>query len=135
MRRFAIAIGVVVGIAIALIVRHRRAPSERAEAVVLRGAMARAGVSVDLYLPAPGQPAPWIVFAEERPRADIGDAMQRRGIAVAVVSFAATGKEPTPRAVEGVADIVRDLGRRTKEYGLVERPFLVGNEAGASLGK
>ena len=68
MKPWAIAIGVVVGIAIAFLVRHRRAPSERTEAIVLRDLMVRDDVRVDLYLPTPGKPAPWIVFADEAPR-------------------------------------------------------------------
>jgi len=132
-RRWAIAIGVVVGIAIAFIVRHWRAAPERTEAVVLRGVITQDNVLVDMYLPASRKPAPWLVFAEERARPSVGEEMQRRGIATALVSFTARQGEDTPRNGERVAAVVRELMRRTKEYRLVANPVLAGNEAGASL--
>lgn len=134
MKRWAIAIafGFIAGIAMALWVRHRHGSSERTEAVVLRNAFERDGLRTDVYLPAPGKPAPWIVFAEDQARPDVAEAMQRRGIAVALVSFAIP-KASAASVSEGVADIVREMGRRTTEYGLVGHPILVGNGPGASL--
>jgi hypothetical protein len=151
-RGWAITIGVVVGIAIALFVRQRRATPERTEGagnqigrsaagesagnqpVVLRDAIDSDDVRVDMYLPARGTlPAPWMVFAEERARTGVAEEMQRRGIAVALLSFATHEGEPSQRTGERVAEVVRELARRTSEYGLVPKPVLAGNEGGASL--
>ena len=137
-------IGVVVGAVIGE--RRARAPiaTPRHDAVVLHGVLTRADVRVDLYLPAPSEkPAPWMIFAHERgwPAPDekertgaaIADALQRRGIAVAVVSFDVTDERPIDRQGEDVAEVVRELGRRASEYRLVAEPVLAGEQLGAAL--
>ncbi len=142
-------IGVVIGAMRGLAIGERRARSSlataRHDAVVLHDVVTRAGVGVDLYLPVPSDnPAPWMVFAHERgwPAPDekertgvaIAGAMQRRGIAVAVVSFDVTEERPLDRAVsEDVAEVVRELARRAPEYGLVAEPVLAGEQLGAAL--
>lgn len=119
----------------------------RTDAVVLHELVKRETVRVDLYVPkrsaSPPFVAPFIVFAHERgwPAPDekervgaaFADAMQRRGIGVAVVSFDVTEAHPLARATEEVADVVRDLARRASEHGLATEPVLAGDEAGASL--
>jgi hypothetical protein len=90
----------------------------------------KAGVQVDMYLPSrPPSPAPWLIFAAERSSASAGiaEAMQRRGIAVGVLSFAATTEPRT------VAASIRELTARAADWGLDARPTLAGDERGASL--
>ena len=78
-----------------------------------------------------GWPAP---DEKERTGVAIAGAMQRRGIAVAVVSFDVTEERPLDRAVsEDVAEVVRELARRAPEYGLVAEPVLAGEQLGAAL--
>lgn len=141
-------IGVVVGAMRGLAIGERRARSSlgtpRHDAIVFHGVITRAGVGVDLYLPLPSdKPVPWMVFAHERgwpapdekERAGVGiaDAMQRRGIAVAVVSFDVTDERPVDRQAEDIAEVVRELVRRATEYGLVAEPVLAGEQLGAAL--
>jgi hypothetical protein len=107
-------------------------------------ASARDDVHVDLYLPIPGaKPAPWMVFAhergwpapdeKERAGAGIADALQRRGIAVAVVSFGISDAHPFFAQADAVAGVIKELVRRAGEYGLASEPVLAGDELGASL--
>ena len=114
------------------------------DAVVLHDVISRAGVRVDLFLPARGaQPAPWMLFAHERgwPAPDekertgvaIANALQRRAIGVAVVSFDVSDERSLDRNGEDVAEIVRELARRSAGYGLVSAPVLAGEELGATL--
>ena len=111
---------------------------------VLPELAAKSDVHVDLHLPVPGErPAPWMVFAHERgwPAPDdkertgaaLADALQRRGIAVAVVSFGISDAHPFHAQAELVAGAVKELSRRAREYGLVAEPVLAGEELGASL--
>jgi hypothetical protein len=99
---------------------------------------------VDLHLPIPGdKPAPWMVFAHERgwPAPDdkertgaaLADALQRRGIAVAVLSFGISDAHPFHAQVDVVAGAVKELARRAHDYGLVAEPVLAGEELGATL--
>ncbi len=115
-----------------------------ARASVVQGLISRDDVRADLYLPVPGdKPAPWLVFAHERgwPAPDekerigpaIADALQRRGIAVAVVSFGISDAHPFPAQAEVVAEVVKELARRSADHGLVRDPVLAGDELGASL--
>ena len=151
MRRWAVALGVLVGVVIGVVAAMRlrpapitTAPAQRSVAVVLHQVIARETVRVDLFLPKPGaSPAPWMVFAHERgwPAPDekeregaaLADAMQRRGIAVAVVSFEIKEGWPITRAAEEVAEVVRELARRAPEHGIAAEPVLAGDELGASL--
>ena len=116
----------------------------RAEAVVLHDLVVRSGVRVDLHLPdAKSRPAPWMIFAHERgwPAPDekertgvaIADALQRRGVAVAVVSFDVSDDHPLDRACEDVAAVVRELAIHSADHGLVAEPALAGEELGATL--
>jgi hypothetical protein len=141
------ALGVMVGYGLGA--RSARAPIASAasaprDAVVLHDVITRAGVRVDLYLPARGaQPAPWMLFAHERgwPAPDekertgvaIADALQRRAIGVAVVSFDVSDERTLDRNGEDVAEVVRELARRSAGYGLVAEPVLAGEEVGATL--
>ena len=115
-----------------------------ARAGVVHGLISHDDVRADLYLPTPGdKPAPWLVFAHERgwPAPDekervgpaIADALQRRGIAVAVVSFGISDAHPFPSQVAVVAEVVKELAHRSSDYGLVAEPVLAGDELGASL--
>ncbi|MDB5217876.1 MAG: hypothetical protein JWO86_5803 [Myxococcaceae bacterium] len=142
------AIGLVVGLVRGVAIGERRAravvTTQRHDAIVLHDVVTRAGVRVDLYLPPPSEkPAPWMVFAHERgwPAPDekertgiaIADALQRRGIAVAVVSFDVSDERPLDRGGEDVAEVIRELARRATEYGIVAEPVLGGEQAGATL--
>lgn len=142
---FALAVGVMIGVGIGER-RRTRGPvaTSRHDAAVIHGALARDGVRVDLYLPVPAeQPAPWLVLAHERgwpapdekERASVGiaDAMQRRGIAVAVVSFDVSDEQPLERRALVVAEMVKELARRSADHGFVPEPVLAGEEAGATL--
>ncbi len=113
-------------------------------ASVIHDVVARDDVHVDLHLPVPGdKPAPCLVFVHERgwPAPDdkervgagIADALQRRGIAVAVVSFGVSDAHPFPGQVEAVARAVKELVRRASEYAIAAEPVLAGDELGASL--
>ena len=113
-------------------------------ASVIHDVVARDEVRVDLHLPIPGdKPAPWLVFAhergwpapddKERAGAGIADALQRRGIAVAVASFGVSDAHPFPGQVEAVAGAIKELAGRASEYGLLAEPVLAGDELGASL--
>jgi hypothetical protein len=113
-------------------------------ATVIHDVLTRDEVRVDLHLPIPdGKPAPWLVFAhergwpapddKERTGAGIADALQRRGIAVAVVSFGIGDAHPFRAQAEVVAGVVKELVRRSGEYGLVSAPVLAGDELGAAL--
>ena len=104
----------------------------------------RDDVHVDLHLPTPGdKPAPWMIFAHERgwPAPDdkertgaaLADALQRRGIAVAVLSFGISDAHPFRAQAEIVAGAVKELARRAREYGITAEPVLAGEELGASL--
>jgi hypothetical protein len=148
-------IGVVIGAVRGLAIGEQRARSAlateahdaaaRHDAVVLHGVVTRAGVGVDLYLPvASDKPAPWMVLAHERgwPAPDekertsvgIADAMQRRGIAVAVVSFDVSDERPVDGVVaDDVAEVVLELARRARGYDLVAEPVLAGEQLGAAL--
>ena len=125
------------------------ATSSRAIAVpprasVIHDVVGRDDVHVDLHLPIPGDhPAPWLVFAhergwpapdeKERAGAGIADALQRRGIAVAIVSFGVSDSHPFPSQVEVVGGAIKELARRASEYGILAKPVLAGDELGASL--
>jgi hypothetical protein len=139
-RRLAIAIGLVVGLAMALLLRFRNAaspaltePRERKAATIVPGILAREGVRVDMYLPAESVPAPWIVLAEDRACPAIAAAMQQRGIAVALVSPTGPRDEDSHRLAERFAGAVRALAPFTKKLNLQEAPFLAGTGSGASL--
>ena len=116
----------------------------RAEAVVLHDHIVRSGLRVDVYLPAAtSQPAPWMIFAhergwpapdeKERTGAGVADALQRRGIAVVVVSFDVTDDHPLDRACEDVAGAVRDVALRFVDHDVAGDPVLAGEELGATL--
>ena len=141
-------LGAVIGVKTGVRMGERRAEAPAAttrhDAVVLHDVLARPGVRVDLYLPVPAdRPAPWMLFAHERgwPAPDekertgvaIADALQRRAIGVAVVSFDVSDERPLDRAGDDVAEVVRELSRRSAEYGLVAEPVLAGEELGATL--
>ena len=147
-----IAIAILVGVGIGVVIERRlgaHAPAasdatKRSDAVVFHDVIARPPIHVDLYLPKPSdRPAPWLVFAhergwsapddKERTGAGIADAMQRRGIAVAVVSFDEAEARPLAKCGEDVAEAVRELARRAGEYGFVAEPVLAGDDRGASL--
>ena len=116
-------------------------------AAVFHDVAAREGIHADLYVPRSGDknalPAPWIVFVHERgwPAPDekeregpaIADAMGRRGIGVAVISFDVTEQRPLGKCAEDVADVVRELSLHAAERGLAAEPVLAGDELGASL--
>jgi len=113
-------------------------------ASVIHDVLTRDDVHVDLHLPIPGErPAPWLVFAhergwpapddKERTGAGIADALQRRGIAVAVVSFGISDAHPFFAQAEVVAGAIKELAHRAGEYGLVTAPVLAGDELGATL--
>ena len=70
---------------------------------------------------------------KERTGAGIADALQRRGIAVAIVSFGITDAHPFPAQVEVVAGAIKELAGRAGEYGFIAEPVLAGDELGASL--
>lgn len=121
-----------------------RAVAARPRASVIHDVVGRDDVHVDLHLPIPGdKPAPWLVFAHERgwPAPDdkervgagIADALQRRGIAVAVVSFGVSDAHPFPGQIEVVAGAIKELVGRAREYGIAAEPVLAGDELGASL--
>lgn len=116
---------------------------------MLHQVIAREAVRVDLFLPKPAaadkadKPAPWVLFAHERgwPTPDdkeregpaLADALQRRGIAVAVVSFDIKEGWPLRRVAEEVAEVARELARHAPEHGILAEPVLAGDELGASL--
>jgi hypothetical protein len=113
-------------------------------ASVIHDVLTRDDVHVDLYLPVPGEKAaPWLVFAhergwpapddKERTGAGIADALQRRGIAVAVVSFGISDAHPFFAQAEVVAGAIKELTRRASELGLAPAPVLAGEELGAQL--
>ena len=113
-------------------------------ASVIHDVITREDVHVDLHLPFPGdKPAPWLVLAhergwpapddKERAGAGIADALQRRGVAVAVVSFGISDSHPFPGQVEVVGQVIKELASRASEYGIVAAPVLAGEELGASL--
>jgi hypothetical protein len=126
----------------------KAAPSSVASAPrrasVIHDVITREDVRVDLHLPIPGdKPAPWLVFAhergwpapddKERTGAGIADALQRRGIAVAVVSFAISDAHPFAAQAEVVAAAVKELARHAGEHGIVAEPVLAGDDLGAVL--
>lgn len=137
--------------------RERDLAARRAGASMIRGVVVRQDAHADLYLPAlterPGQvPLRWILIAYERqwPAPDekarnavaMADAMQRRGFAVALVSFSAKAPsapaEPTTCAsqracAESVAAVARELTKLTSLYELGARPVLVGEGMGAAV--
>lgn len=131
MKSWTIAIGVIACVMAILFARHGRAPIE--SAVVLRNVIAKDDVHVDVYLPSPGKPAPWVVFADESMSPGFGEALQRRGIAAVLISVATRQGENEEGGAERIAAVVREIARRTMEYGLAPNPVLIGNEAGASL--
>ena len=113
-------------------------------ASVIHDVVTRDDVHVDLHLPVPAdKPAPWLVFAHERgwPAPDdkervgagLADALQRRGIAVAIVSFGISDAHPFPAQAEVVAGAIKELAGRASEYGIIAEPVLAGDELGASL--
>lgn len=158
MRRKAVALGIVVGIAIGaigtgVVLRSKIVSGTQArpaslasahDGIVLHGVIAREDVRVDLYVPPAGaKPAPWMVFAhergwpapddKERSGAGIADALVRRGIAVAVVSFDVGETRPLSLETEHVAEAIRELAARAGTYGIAKEPVLAGDELGASL--
>lgn len=115
-----------------------------ATGLVVHGVIAREDLRADLYLPPAGtKPAPLLVFAHERgwPAPDekerigagIADALQRRGIAVAVLSFDVSEARPVAVATEHVAEAIRELCARAGTRGIAREPVLAGDELGASV--
>jgi hypothetical protein len=131
------------GVAIGARLRSPPVVIKRTEAAVFHRVIARDTLRVDLYLPkASEQSAPWMVFVhergwpapdeKERAGAGIADALQQRGIAVAIVSY--TPKDDAPRRVgEDIVSVIRELTLRAGEFGLAPRPVLAGDDAGAAL--
>ncbi|HSO39248.1 MAG TPA: hypothetical protein VLT33_42270, partial [Labilithrix sp.] len=155
MRSWTIALGLLVavaaGVAIGARLRFSPAPegerpaAPRADAgAVHHRVVAREGLHVDLFVPPPAAaPAPLLLFVHERgwPAPDereregaaIAEALQQRGIAVAVLSYAMKDGAP-PRAVgEEIVATIRELAARAAELGIDARPVLAGDEAGATL--
>lgn len=131
MKSWAIAIGVVACVMAILFARRGRAPKE--STAVLRDVIVRDDVHVDVYLPSPRKPSPWVVFADERVSPGVGEAMQRRGIAAVLISVATRPGENEEGAAERIAAVVRDIARRSTEYGFSPNPVLIGNNVGAAL--
>jgi acetyl esterase/lipase len=103
-----------------------------------------AGVEVDLYVPrlASAELPPLVVLlhAVRKPTRDdvtgasVGDALEREGIAVAVVRFTLADDYLFPQCLVDVAAVVRDLADHSVSYGFdARRPVLLGDGAGASM--
>jgi hypothetical protein len=129
-----IAISAVVAVAVLFLIRQRRSDSPAVgptyghdSATVLRDVIAREdGVHVDVYLPA-GRPAPWMIFAEDHRCPGIAVEMQRRGVAVALVSTKAENPgENQTQLTERFAKVMRDLATLPKRLSLAEKPVLAG---------
>jgi hypothetical protein len=137
---WSLAIGVVVGLAVLFLLRQRRADSPavgptdgRDTATVVRGVTARKdGAYVDVYLPA-GRPAPWIILADDQRCPGIAVEMQRRGVAVALVSTPTNPGETEPQLAERFAGVVRDLAVLPKTLNLAGKPVLAGAFEGAAM--
>ncbi len=105
----------------------------------------RAGVRVDLYMPGPSAEKPPLMLyltgglwdmPDDRylAAAAAGDAMQRRGIAVAAVRYALADGYVFEECAQDVAKVVRFFVDQADHYGYdAERISLVGHESGALL--
>ena len=106
---------------------------------------ARSGLRIDLYMPAGGtRPAPLLIYALggkwSMPDPNyargpaLADALQRQGVATAVVRFALDDDYLLPRCSEDVARVVAFLAASAARYGLdPDRFVLSGHEAGGLL--
>lgn len=137
-------VAIALGVAIGARLRVSPVHVERTEAAVFHRVIERETVRVDLYVPKRGEvPAPWMVFVhergwpapdeKEREGAGIADALQQRGIAVAVMSFTVKEGAPPRRTGEEVVAAIRELTLRKDQLGLASKPVLAGDEAGAAL--
>jgi acetyl esterase/lipase len=141
----AVALGVAIGVRLHLRPApacERAAPRDGAGAVYHR-VVVREGLHVDLFVPASaGAAAPLMLFVHERgwPAPDereregaaIAEALQRRGIAVAVLSY--TTKDGAPRTVgEEIVASIRELAAKAPQLGIDARPVLAGDDTGATL--
>jgi len=145
-------IGLLIAVALGVVIGARWHFGTRGEAADAGGApratarvervIARETLEVDLFVPT-GQPAPWLLFVHERgfPAPDekaregaaIAVALQQRGIAVGVLSFAVKDGSPARGAGEQIAQAIRELSGRAAQLGIDPRPVLAGDEMGAAL--
>ena len=136
----AVALGVAIG------ARLRRPPVyvRRTEAAVFHRIITRDTLRVDLYVPKTSErPSPWMVFVHEhgwpapdekqREGPSLADALQQRGIAVAVMTFTVKDGTPPRQTGEEIVAAIRELVLRADQFGLSDKPVLAGNEAGATL--
>ncbi|MBS2017545.1 MAG: hypothetical protein JST00_31980 [Deltaproteobacteria bacterium] len=118
--------------------------TRREKSLVLHDAVVRDAARVDVYLPATDDlPTPWVLLVHERgwpppddrerTSAAIADALQRRGIAVAVVSFTVKEGVGIEKTTELVAEIAKEAAKATKDWAVVPEPVLMGDELGASV--
>ena len=148
MRWWAVVLGLLVSVALGVAIgaRLRRPPVyvKRTEAAVFHRVITRGTLRVDLYVPkARERPAPWMVFVhehgwpapheQEREGPALADALQQRGIAVAVMTITAKDGTPSRQPGEEVVEAIRELVLRADQFGLAAAPVLAGQEAGATL--
>src|SRR5262249_25630838 len=110
---------------------HASVLRERTAPIVQRDVVSRDGLHVDVYLPT-GTRAPWVVLIEQGACGKMADELQRKGIAVAVVS-SASQLELDQLLVRRFAGLLGDISAFMNKAGIESRPFLAGASSGASL--
>jgi hypothetical protein len=113
-KRWAIAVGVIVGLAALLLLRGRHARSP-----------------VTKQVPAARETEPWVILIEDRTCPGMAAELQRRGIAVAVLPALDGGDDHL--IDERSADAAREVEALAKSLNLARAPMLAGNASGASL--
>jgi len=118
--------------------------TRREKSLVLHDAIVRDSLRVDMMLPATDDlPTPWVLLVHERgwpppddrerTSAAMADALQRKGIAVAVVSFLVKEGSTQEKTNEQIADVAKEIAKATKDWGIIPQPVLMGDELGASV--